>query len=86
MGAKLKLKPCPFCGGQARIFGNDGDHFYVACTNEVCFCVLGEMYLPGDEPDHMFGDEESAAHNWNKRPEVVEGKIDTTHNTRKPKR
>jgi hypothetical protein len=67
MATKPYLRPCPFCGGKARIFGNESDHFYVACTNQVCSCSLGEMYLPGDEPDHMFGDPESAAYNWNKR-------------------
>ena len=71
MADKLKLKLCPFCGGMAQVYGNKRDHYYVACTNQVCFCVLGELYLPQDEADHMFGDPESAAYNWNKRPKSV---------------
>jgi hypothetical protein len=66
----MKLIPCPFCGGSAKIFGGLGDNYYVACTNKVCFCSLGEQYYPGDIPAHIFGDEESAAFNWNRRADI----------------
>lgn len=83
---KQKLKPCPFCGSKdVGIYGNETDHYYVACMNPVCFCKLGEMYLPCDEPDHMFGDEESAAYNWNQRADI-KVKNFTAPNTRSPKR
>ena len=63
-----KLKPCPFCGGEAGIFGGNGDdNYYVTCKSETCFCSLGEQYYPGDMPAHLFGDADSAAYNWNKR-------------------
>lgn len=39
-----KLKPCPFCGGEASIFSNAwewkailrGDRYSVRCVNELC--------------------------------------------------
>lgn len=66
-----KLKPCPFCGSEdVGIFGNERDNYYVACMNPVCFCVLGEKYLPQDEAEHMFGDDESARYNWNQRADI----------------
>jgi len=71
MPAKLKLKPCPFCGSDdVKVFGNEKDHYYVACCNSVCFCSLGELYLPQDEAYHMFGNKESAADNWNRRADT----------------
>lgn len=81
----IKLAPCPFCGGSAKIFGGEGDNFYVACTNKVCFCSLGERYYPGDIPAHIFGDEVSAAFNWNQRA-GTNVKNFTAPNTRSTKR
>ena len=73
MPAKLKLKPCPFCGSKdVKISGNETDHYCVECCNDVCFCSLGEMYLTLDEANYMFGDKESAVYNWNKRAEIAD--------------
>jgi hypothetical protein len=67
----IKLIPCPFCGSSAKIFGGGESNFYAACTSSVCFCSLGEQYYPGDIPAHIFGNEESAAFNWNRRVEPI---------------
>ena len=66
-----ELKPCPFCDGVS-FLRIASDNFYVACINKVCFCSLGEQYYPGDIPAHIFGDEESAAFNWNRRAGIKE--------------
>lgn len=83
---KQKLLPCPFCGSEdVGIYGNERDHYYVACMNPVCFCKLGESYLPQDEADHMFGDKESAAYNWNRRADTMEArKRQPTRKAQKP--
>lgn len=68
-----KLKPCPFCGSKdISIYGTDRDHYYVCCNNCVCFCSLGEIWLPDGDADHMFNDQESAAYNWNQRADIKE--------------
>lgn len=43
--SEIRLKPCPFCGGEARLYGNSKPigarmkHYQVAvCTNDDCGC------------------------------------------------
>lgn len=31
-----KLKPCPFCGGEAIVLQNDDGFYYVGCKNAEC--------------------------------------------------
>jgi hypothetical protein len=70
-----ELKPCPFCGSEAGIFGDKDAHFYAACKSKICFCSLGEKYDIDAMPEHIFGDKESAAYNWNQRANLSEGGI-----------
>ena len=62
---ELKLKSCPFCGGQAEFtdYGNPGEFedWSVSCKScEVC------IIAPGDEPGAVATKEE-AAKAWNRR-------------------
>ena len=62
------LKPCPFCGGEAKICGPDDERMsYVACSNIACYCALGEDYDRDAMPDHSFATEEDATKAWNTR-------------------
>ena len=40
MSKEIKLKPCPFCGGKAKLlkdeFGSTPDWWYAACRNLDC--------------------------------------------------
>lgn len=58
-----ELKPCPFCGGEARIYMNDSDLdnilYYCMCTNDRGCNVLPITL------DHY--SEEEAAAAWNTR-------------------
>jgi hypothetical protein len=73
---KIELLPCPFCGGEAKIcgedYGNGTGAYYVSCINDMCWCALGEMWDRDAMPDHMFGDEETAATYWNTRTPIVQ--------------
>jgi Lar family restriction alleviation protein len=53
-----KLKPCPFCGGEATLCcSNDGKTFYAGCFNNGC-C-----------DNRYFGSAEEAIEKWNTRPQ-----------------
>ena len=50
----IKLKPCPFCGGEAELFGIESNGiFYVECSN----C----------DANNNFDTPEKAISAWNKR-------------------
>lgn len=67
------LKPCPFCGGKARIqSGDDTEGFYVDCAG----WLKGECYLNGfgwDEVRHKFPTREKARQAWNRRVGAYRG-------------
>jgi Lar family restriction alleviation protein len=46
-----KLKPCPFCGGEAII--EQDEYWYlewaVSCCNEDCVCYIGRSYRTKEE-------------------------------------
>ena len=52
--SEIKLKPCPFCGGEAEMFGNESVVF-VGCKK--CTCITD------------WDDDISAERGWNKRVE-----------------
>lgn len=54
-----ELKPCPFCGGEAEVFEDDGA-FGVRCSNSIC---IGNDFKP------MYDDEHYASKAWNRRAE-----------------
>lgn len=56
MNNDIKLKPCPFCGGEAMISGCDGGEWIVICN--VCDASIGYK-----------GTEREAIEEWNCRIE-----------------
>ena len=52
-----KLKPCPFCGGEAKICQEKGAYWEVAC--EDCYASVG-VY-------NCYEDKGEAIEAWNKR-------------------
>ena len=68
-GNRPKLRPCPFCGGEADYFYNadDGEvsDVTVSCTNLSCwFCIKDTDYVGSFPPCDTF---EEAAELWNRR-------------------
>ncbi|GMO52594.1 MAG: hypothetical protein Pg6C_18340 [Treponemataceae bacterium] len=57
-GKKPELKPCPFCGGKARIESGYGRH-----DDGFCFVLCENCYAETAEEKG----EESAAARWNRR-------------------
>ena len=53
-----KLKPCPFCGGEASIYVAHDDGYYVCC--DECGCGLP-----------VYNTEEDAIREWNRRTKCV---------------
>ena len=67
---KDKLKPCPFCGGKARLVKVEDWHdcarvpsiyYGIGCDTADCRCERD-----GDE--YFLGSEKEATEQWNKRP------------------
>ncbi|GHT52912.1 hypothetical protein FACS1894106_2660 [Spirochaetia bacterium] len=61
----LELKPCPFCGKEAKMYTNNkiatflyGHSYSVRCTNELCYCFV--VSNPTET-------KEAAIAAWNKR-------------------
>jgi Lar family restriction alleviation protein len=54
---KEELKPCPFCGTEARLISGTEDH-YVVCRNNDCAAALVAR---------SFSSEEEAIAAWNRR-------------------
>lgn len=54
-----ELKPCPFCGSEAKIiiFNHEYGTTTIACTNEECDITMGKAF---------FTDKETIEH-WNRR-------------------
>ena len=58
----FELKPCPFCGGKARLFVNGGVR--VVCTR----CYVSTRVLK-DELEYASSAVELSAEAWNRRTE-----------------
>lgn len=61
--SNIKLKPCPFCGGEAEIMSftdDNGEYFAVVCKNDNCRC--GEDYLWTETVNRQ-----TAIDAWNRR-------------------
>ena len=52
----MKLKPCPFCGGQAEFGRRPGMQSWVECMNPACGNKTG-----------IWGGDQPAAFAWNRR-------------------
>lgn len=61
------LKPCPFCGGKARLFVNGGVR--VICSK----CCVGTMILT-DSLAYESNAVETVIKAWNRRADVVHGR------------
>ena len=61
----IELKPCPFCGGEARLFVNDGVR--VLCTK----CRASSEILV-DSEYYKTSAVEKVIEAWNRRAEVKE--------------
>lgn len=59
---ETKLKPCPFCGGEAVMLGEDDGMYQVVCPN--CAANI----------DNYDDEKEVAAEKWNSRP--IEDELD----------
>ena len=53
---EIKLKPCPFCGGKAKVSKSSIDNYIVKCT--YCPCDFGRIW---------FWKEEDVISAWNAR-------------------
>jgi ssDNA-binding Zn-finger/Zn-ribbon topoisomerase 1 len=67
-----KLKPCPFCGGEAKLYEGDyGGGYYVICVGETeCYCRMGAYEAtdgPGCGTDGDYESREEAIEAWNMR-------------------
>ncbi len=73
--SEIELLPCPFCGGDAYVDGNDESHFFAGC--KTCFCNVGEAYDRSAMPEHMFLTADEAIAAWNRRspPQVGRGLV-----------
>ena len=58
-----RLKPCPFCGGEAMALQNDEGYYYAGCKNAGCrgYVFYTFMHHPS---------EERAITAWNKRKPI----------------
>lgn len=68
MSNRTKLKPCPFCGGEAKLLivgkrVDGGEEWYVGCENENC-SLHPHSTIP-------YASAEIAAEAWNKRTETT---------------
>lgn len=64
-----KLKPCPFCGGEASIRASENSNrFFVGCFNDGCPVnpCSGDFLLDGVYDDEM---KQAAVDEWNTRAE-----------------
>src|SRR5688572_14458939 len=59
-----QLKPCPFCGADARTHGDRDVGYYVTCDSDFCRVALGENY-DRSAPNHDFAIEADAIAAWN---------------------
>ena len=61
--ASMKLKPCPFCGAEARLVKwetNTEDYYYITCDNDCCKQAKSSLTA------------EKAIAKWNRRAVEVE--------------
>lgn len=68
---KIELKPCPFCGGEARVFETEGRNFTVS-LRYIARCVdCGALLGYNREEGGIYMSEEDAAECWNDRADMV---------------
>ena len=62
-----KLKPCPFCGGEAKLFKDVNDFFIIGCNDGGSYlpCYCDTFYRNDDLP--KFNSKKEAIEVWNRR-------------------
>lgn len=59
---EYKLLPCPFCGGDARLFERDEGEYDIACGGAGCYLIAGaDWFYDYDDLDQFVA-------MWNTRP------------------
>lgn len=61
----VKLLPCPFCGGEAQMWG-DASRTYIRCGNDQCIVYTGDP-LPYNDVTHV----QDAITAWNTRANLA---------------
>ena len=64
MMSEIKLKPCPFCGGEAVLKRDRIGLYCVKCTNCGCMTTFQFDFGEGEEVS-----KKKAADVWNRRPD-----------------
>ena len=59
-----RLKPCPFCGGDAEFGEISGSHF-VQCTSSACGAASARIFPPMDDVKALL------LERWNRRPNAA---------------
>lgn len=76
----IKLKPCPFCGSTARVWGtvdrvfgiNRREYYTIECDNEECGCVYGDnLQLSYEEVIEAWNKRVGCQGMWVKEEEVL---------------
>jgi hypothetical protein len=63
----MNLKPCPFCGSEARIIGGFAGPYFVVCFGGTNCVTMGEQRDHNGLPEHRFLSKADAAEAWNRR-------------------
>lgn len=73
----IDLKPCPFCGGEALVYANDG----VRVICKKCHCQTFPRVDGCISDCERFNSLDSVIEAWNRRPEPPRG-FDLLYHTR----
>jgi hypothetical protein len=84
--ADKKLLPCPVCGAEVVVKDYQRLGYWITHRDSNKCGVVFDMSRYGDKFTGGAKERRAVIEAWNCRPDIKVGKIDTAHNTRKPKR